>query len=1136
MKKLFMMMDLKRMISMMCVYMMLNLCFGLKVEAAISLNQVSQYTNIYDTSKSNEEEFQYEIHGFETSSSGIVIGGWAVIPYSQHLSGSSTHEVAIYLSGSDSSKKIYNQSYTNNYDNVSRTDHFRLNGVNTRCGDGQYNQSQNTCYYDYNRVGFEVLIPYDDLKPGVNYDVYILMNTKTTGKKYMSPVYAMNINGSKNGTSSKYGLVSYYFKSELRDSTVKMLGDPVYVRSTGSKTGSVKTYNGKNLYWRVGETYSNIKSYSVENQSSWNPYDKVLWWNLGYVKGNHPTENSRLRVINGTTDSGYTANTWTELGGKQAQIQVTYQGSWTFSGSQVSLTSGGTLNLSGSHYHTNWNVSGTVNQSMTKLINVSTNATKNYSDSSRNGNSFSLNTDVKNLDIGKYRIEHYTSYSNTPSNATNTSNQAKVNLNSDTGWVIFANGKKGKVAYDSSQGALVLEIAKSEANWQYGLHTNSPTGMSTTNTGGMAVIEQNNNNITQNKLFIYGYHQDTNRFGMTPSEYKLDIYKVSDSGSWSFIKSVNDLFSLSSTDTSFKSLINLDDFENGKYKFNHVATIDGNQHIFTLGKSNISTTTINTEWFTIGEGRTDDLGKRMARIYMDSSNELVLEIKTVKGIEKLNSITYQSNSIDLSTYLTIQGNNGESIKNMYNANNIFNQKILIKNAQTGNAERSIDKSSIFDGWGVNFSIKHEWISQLPLGTYYLEARLQLDSGDGATRSHGAVDLTSNGKDIEKTIFIEDKKVTVTTGTNNRIELVVEPGIDLVAEKIEAYTSNLKSDGLVQVTINSVRELPYNVKAKIELSYNGSLANTITVELTKNNLGKAIDVTIPKSKLVQASTKQIEAKVTLLDNQDSDISNNTIISDFYTSSTKTITLSHDSHTDKVTYKGVIKTERIRNEAIKLFYETITLTRSLPKKEMVTYASFPLTLTIDYQNELNRELMVKNAQSFMPLELLDNYLSYPMVNNTYQVEMESTSTKNQQIFKFPTIYYEKQTGLLFNSSTDSRITSSVRPTNDWFIPLNAPIQTYQFSTTINEVGTNEITLMIVNEIEVTKHFVANTDPSDSTTGGANNSGGSNGGTVDSGSSGGGGWNDGKVYIRIIDPTNPFPSGKIPDRWKDLLDFFQ
>lgn len=161
---------------------------------------------------------------------------------------------------------------------------------------------------------------------------------------------------------------------------------------------------------------------------------------------------------------------------------------------------------------------------------------------------------------------------------------------------------------------------------------------------------------------------------------------------------------------------------------------------------------------------------------------------------------------------------------------------------------------------------------------------------------------------------------------------------------------------------------------------------------------------------------------------------------------------------------------------------------------------------------------------------------MVNNTYQVEMESTSTKNQQIFKFPTIYYEKQTGLLFNSSTDSRITSSVRPTNDWFIPLNAPIQTYQFSTTINEVGTNEITLMIVNEIEVTKHFVANTDPSDSTTGGANNSGGSNGGTVDSGSSGGGGWNDGKVYIRIIDPTNPFPSGKIPDRWKDLLDFFQ
>ena len=52
-----MMMDLKRMISMMCMYMMLNLCFGLKVEAAISLNQVSQYTNIYDTSKSNEEEF-----------------------------------------------------------------------------------------------------------------------------------------------------------------------------------------------------------------------------------------------------------------------------------------------------------------------------------------------------------------------------------------------------------------------------------------------------------------------------------------------------------------------------------------------------------------------------------------------------------------------------------------------------------------------------------------------------------------------------------------------------------------------------------------------------------------------------------------------------------------------------------------------------------------------------------------------------------------------------------------------------------------------------------------------------------------------------------------------------------------------
>ncbi|MFR3995548.1 MAG: hypothetical protein ACLTZK_12030, partial [Turicibacter sp.] len=81
----------------------------------------------------------------------------------------------------------------------------------------------------------------------------------------------------------------------------------------------------------------------------------------------------------------------------------------------------------------------------------SNNATTNLNDSSRNGNNFSLSTDVRNLGIGKYRIEHYTSYSNTPSNATNTSNQSKVNLNSDTGWVIFTNGKKGRVAYDPSQ-------------------------------------------------------------------------------------------------------------------------------------------------------------------------------------------------------------------------------------------------------------------------------------------------------------------------------------------------------------------------------------------------------------------------------------------------------------------------------------------------------------------------------------------------------------------------------------------------------------------------------------------------------------------------------------------------------------
>ncbi len=841
----------------------------------------------------------------------------------------------------------------------------------------------------------------------------------------------------------------------------------------------------EHIWLGYGTTYSPLALY---NSAISRPYNQIqrayhnsnsVNWSGNYLYDTLPNYNRNGYIIDYTVDHN-------------GNFGLKLPNQYIFNVDEISIGKDGTFKWSGKDYHNTIKDVRTLERSRTKFVCITGSGCTadygSYEDQVRTEYDFGYNTNIKDFEVGTYKLSHAIKYNSHDERWSNSNEPNSYNKN----WVYFGNGKKARISYDSTNG-LKLEVAKAESKWIYGLHNNTPTTADRTNQGGFAIISENG----LSKLYINGYHYDENKITYNPTLYKTELYK-NDGGSWQYYTGWDDKY----VDKGFTSTLDLNTLPNGKYRLNHTATIDNESHSFILSQSGI-----NSEWVTIGEDRQDDFGTRIARVYSDSSNNVILEIKDSKGLSKLDSIVENDTAIIVSLHATLTGWNNDDIKNMYSQSHLISQKVSVIGVN-GKKVNTFESDSRFDGWGATFSLSKEFIQNLDVGSYYLEPFTKLDSGEGATISFNTSTLKYGANVPSDPIFIGDKKVEFVEGENGRLEIVVEWGIDVTVEKIEAYTKSKDQDGIVDITIGTARDLPLPVDVEIELFYNNTLVNSISKTITDK---EKFRLTIPNKYTDKNTVGEVTAHVKLVDVTDSSEKNNTIKTLYYTASEKELVLDVSDQTSKVSYEGVVKTERVLDQEMKEYKEKIEVISPSPLKNKLTYTTFPYDIQINYENELNNALELDKIQTELSKKLVDNYLDYPVNNGNIIFDMElKESADKYHIYQLPTIFYEVRTGLLFNKSDDSRITDTISRSNEWFIPMDIELGSYPITSYLNKVGVHKIDIRINNELEITKDFIATPDTNHT-------------------------WKDGQLYIREISRDNPFPS-QVPSNWENKLDFFE
>lgn len=849
--------------------------------------------------------------------------------------------------------------------------------------------------------------------------------------------------------------------------------------------------NFEHMWLGYGNTYSPLNLFNSSSSRPYNLLQRVYHngstaiWSNSYLYETYPTYNRKGYTIDFTVD-------------QNGNFGFKLPNQYIYSVISAKISENGTFNWSGQDYHNTIKDVRSLEYSKTAFECVSgTGCTSTYdwsNDTSRSSTDFAYTTNVKDFNVGTYRIVHSIKYVNHDEKA---KRMKEPTSGYSSEWIFFGNGKKARITYDSSNG-LKIEIANAESRWVYGLHQNTPTITDKTNQGGFAIISEDN----ISKLYVNGYHYDSSRVTYTPTIYQTELYR-DNGGSWQFYTSWQDTHSNYVND-GFLSKTNLNTLPNGKYQLKHVATIDKVQHSFVLNQAKI-----NSGWVTIGDSREDDLGKRMARVYSDSSNNMIVEIKDTKGISELDSVVENENSFTLSLHATLGGSGNEEIVNMYKGSNIQAQKLTVIRTD-GVKEQTFNSTTRFDEWGATFELTKEFVQNLEIGNYYFEPTTELNSGNGATTSHNTSELNHNLNIPTDAIFVGDKKVQFEKGENGRLELKVEWGVDVTIEKIETYTSLSSEDGKVEVTIGTARDLMFPVKIEIELLYNNQVVNNHSAIITEK---EKFYVPIPQEYLEKNTVGEVTANVKLIDMQDSSEDNNTLSVPYHTSTEEELNLEVTEENNKLEYIGIIKTERIFGQEVTEYREKIEIVSPQPLTNKLTYTSFPYEFEINYSNEINQDLNVGKFTTSIPHRLLDNYLEFSKFDGNVIVDMElKSSTSTQNIYQLPTVFYELKTGFLFNQSDDSRITDTITRSNEWFIPLNAPLQTYDLISMIEKVGTNMVNVKVNNQLEVTKDFISNPNPEDENK-----------------------WKNGQIYIREVSPLNPFPSD-VPSNWEDKLDFFE
>ncbi|MGW8786032.1 hypothetical protein [Heyndrickxia sporothermodurans] len=406
-------------------------------------------------------------------------------------------------------------------------------------------------------------------------------------------------------------------------------------------------------------------------------------------------------------------------------------------------------------------------------------------------------------------------------------------------------------------------------------------------------------------------------------------------------------------------------------------------------------------------------------------------------------------------------------------------------------EHTTDK--LFDGDSYSYSSKENFKK----GAYtYIPAPKENKKG------------VINGKDIELKFYYQ------------------LPLIDVNLKHIKIYTGNANKG--LPVKLEITQEYPFgkdipdlaNNSIKIELYEKNSDKALISKEYKLNKIPTKIDDWIISKNLIKDTHKNYLVKILGVDNKTIASSHPEIDTDGYTASEKSFNVNAGD-TDKISYKGVVMTEREVLKNMNVHYETLAIpVNKLPKKK--TGYGFELKSEVTYQNDLATQFYVK-VEALVDNRLIDSYLTYKQQENYNKVPLDQTQKSvstdektTKSTFELPHVFVEQNTGYLFSDTqvrdNDSRIKYELKDgMRKIYTPIWSELGNYDVKLqSIDPIGVNEVTFKINDKLNLYAFMYATIDSK----------------TLD----------DDEILIEPIDPRDPFPNG-LPSGWtKSDLDWFK
>lgn len=220
--------------------------------------------NAYTFQQTNKEKLVYEITDLHLEEDGLHISGWAFINESQHyISPEDMYGEFVLIN------KAQETSYPIKFKYKNMTDLMRLDNVR-RCKDTEYRKSGGECYYEYRYVGFDEVIPFDNLETGKKYDMKISLYAKNAQIGYWTYIMV-----TETDTVIDLDRKRIYLTSNLLDNMFYVNHAHVYARTSPGKNAPILRYteskseHGNYMYFDPFKTFKNIFEKRIIDDVSW---------------------------------------------------------------------------------------------------------------------------------------------------------------------------------------------------------------------------------------------------------------------------------------------------------------------------------------------------------------------------------------------------------------------------------------------------------------------------------------------------------------------------------------------------------------------------------------------------------------------------------------------------------------------------------------------------------------------------------------------------------------------------------------------------------------------------------------------------------------------------------------------------